>query len=51
MKKALLILILTNCLSGCVALVAGAAGATVANPKGAGQVITNTGEAIRDIGK
>ena len=51
MKKIFLILLLTNFLSGCVAVVAGAAGATIANPKGAGQVIENTGEAIRDLGK
>ena len=51
MKKILLILALTNLLSGCVALVAGAAGATVANPKGVGQAVTNAGEAVRKIGK
>ena len=51
MKKILLMLVLTNFLSGCVAVVAGVAGATVANPKGAGQVLTNTGEAIRGLGK
>jgi len=51
MKKILLMLVLTNFLSGCVAVVAGAAGATIANPKGVGQVVTNTGEAIRGLGK
>jgi PBP1b-binding outer membrane lipoprotein LpoB len=51
MKKLLLILVLTIFLSGCVALVAGAAGATIANPKGTGQAITNAGEAVRKIGK
>jgi uncharacterized protein YceK len=51
MKKMLLMLILTNLLSGCVALVAGAAGATIANPKGTGQAITKAGEAVQKIGK
>ena len=51
MSKLILILVLTNFLSGCVVLAAGAAGATIANPKGTGQVVTNTGEAIRKIGK
>ncbi|RVU84817.1 hypothetical protein EOL70_11265 [Leucothrix sargassi] len=51
MKKLLLVLIATNLLTGCVALVAGAAGATIANPKGAGQVVSNTGEAIQDLGE
>ena len=51
MKKLLLMLILTNFLSGCVALVAGAAGATIANPKGTGQTITKAGEAIQKIGE
>jgi hypothetical protein len=51
MKTILLVLVATSFLSGCVAVVAGAAGATIANPKGAGQVIENTGEAIRDLGK
>ncbi len=51
MKKILLMLVLTNFLSGCVAVVAGTAGAVIANPKGAGQVITNTGQAIRGLGK
>lgn len=51
MKKLLLVLIATNLLTGCVALVAGAAGATIANPKGAGQVVSNTGEVIRDLGE
>lgn len=51
MNKILLILVLTNLLSGCVVLAAGAVGATIANPKGTGQVVTNTGEAIRKIGK
>jgi len=47
MKQALLILVLVNLLSGCVALVAGAAGATIANPKGVGQTVTKAGEAIQ----
>jgi len=51
MKKIFLMLVLTNFLSGCVAVVAGAAGATIANPKGAGQVVSNTGQAIKDLGK
>ena len=51
MKSILLVLVATSFLSGCTALVAGAAGATVANPKGAGQIVSDTGEAIRDIGK
>jgi len=47
MKQALLLLALANLLSGCVAVVAGAAGATIANPKGAGQTVTRAGEAIQ----
>ena len=51
MNKILLILVLSNLLSGCVVLAAGAAGATIANPKGVGQAVTNTGEAIQKMGK
>jgi hypothetical protein len=51
MKSVFLVLVATSFLSGCTALAIGAAGATVANPKGAGQIVTDTGEAIRDIGK
>ena len=51
MKKILTIFVLSNLLSGCVALAAGAAGATVANPKGAGQTVTKAGEAVRSVGK
>ena len=47
MTKILIILVLTNLLSGCVALAAGAAGATIANPKGAGQAVTKAGDAVR----
>ena len=47
MTKILAILVLTNLLSGCVALAAGAAGATIANPKGAGQTVTKAGDAVR----
>lgn len=50
MKSTCLILVAMSCLSGCTALVAGAAGATIANPKAAGQVVKDTGEAIRDLG-
>ena len=51
MKKLLLIVVLVNFLSGCVAVVAGAAGATIANPKGVGQTVTKAGEAVRNVGK
>ena len=51
MTKILTILVLTNLLSGCVALAAGAVGATVANPKGAGQTVTKAGQVVRDVGK
>ena len=51
MIKILTIFVITNLLSGCVALAAGAAGATVANPKGAGQAVTKAGQAVRDVGK
>lgn len=51
MKKILLVLFLSNSLSGCVALVAGAAGATIANPKGTGQVISNAGKAVQKMGE
>ena len=51
MKNVLLIVVLSQCLTGCVALVAGAAGATIANPKGAGQVVSNTGKAVQDLGE
>ena len=51
MKKIFLIFVLSNLLSGCVVLAAGAAGAAVANPKGAGQTVTKAGEAVRNVGK
>jgi hypothetical protein len=51
MKNILFLLVAMNLLTGCVALVAGAAGATIANPKGAGQIVANTGEAIRGLGE
>jgi len=47
MTKIFAILVLTNLLSGCVALAAGAVGATIANPKGVGQTVTKAGDAVR----
>ena len=51
MKNILTIIVLTNLLSGCTVLAAGAAGAAIANPKGAGQVVTKAGDTVRGVGK